>query len=199
LLFVLLSITSSAVEENNRTFKDHALLIGMNLSGMNLPGTRLNHSDFDAKLAGTNLSGVTMVQGDLHGSDLSRADLRGAYMPICNLFGSNLTSAIPCGLMVNELVTNAFKFAFPEGRPRPGEQECEIAVTAAWDGSAYTLTVRDNGVGLPADLDWRATQSLGLQLVVMFGKYQLNGQIELDRSGGTTFRLRFAPKNHNGS
>jgi PAS domain S-box-containing protein len=110
----------------------------------------------------------------------------------------DLDNAIPCGLIVNELITNAFKHAFPEGQPRPGEQECEIAVTAGWDSSAYTLMVSDNGVGLPADLDWTTTQSLGLQLVTMLGAHQLNGQIELDRSKGTRFCLIFSPNDHGG-
>lgn len=106
----------------------------------------------------------------------------------------DLGVAIPCGLIVTELVTNAFKHAFPEGHPRPGECACCISVTAAWDGAAYTLTVSDNGVGMPADLDWTATTSLGLQLVILLGQGQLHGDIEMDRIGGTTFRLRFAPE-----
>jgi PAS domain S-box-containing protein len=104
-----------------------------------------------------------------------------------------LDSAIPCGLIVNELVTNAFKYAFPKGQPRPGQSACEVSITATWDGRTYTLIVHDNGVGLPTHLDWADSPSLGLQLVVMLGQRQLNGEIELDRSTGTTFRLRFAP------
>ncbi len=106
----------------------------------------------------------------------------------------NLDTAIPCGLIVNELVTNAFRHAFPEGRPRPEAEFCEIAVTVTWEDDSYTLVVRDNGVGLPAGLDWNATQTLGLRLVSILGQRQLRGQLELDRSGGTTFRLRFPPQ-----
>jgi len=59
-----------------------------------------------------------------------------------------LDIAVPCGLLITELVTNAFKYAFPKGRiPETGN--CEITVSAEWDGNAYTLTVADNGVGLP--------------------------------------------------
>jgi two-component sensor histidine kinase len=62
------------------------------------------------------------------------------------------------------------------------------------DGAAYTLTVADNGVGLPADLDWTNTKTLGLLLVKMLGEHQLQGKIELDCTSGTTFRLRFKNK-----
>jgi two-component sensor histidine kinase len=105
-----------------------------------------------------------------------------------------LDSAVPCGLLITELVTNAFKYAFPTGQTCAGAAGCEIAVSAAWDGATYTLTVADNGVGLPAGLDWTKTKTLGLLLVKMLGHNQLQGEIELDRTGGTTFRLQFAPK-----
>jgi len=103
-----------------------------------------------------------------------------------------LDNAIPCGLLITELVTNAFKYAFPADMSRP-ETGCEIAVSIQWDGAAYTLIVADNGVGLPAGLDWTKTKTLGLVLVKMLGQHQLQGQVELDCTCGTTFRLRFVP------
>jgi two-component sensor histidine kinase len=105
-----------------------------------------------------------------------------------------LDSAVPCGLLITELVTNAFKYAFPAGQLCSGAVGCEIAVSAAWDGAAYTLTVADNGVGLPAGLDWTKTKTLGLLLVKMLSQHQLRGKIEVDCTGGTTFRLRFVPR-----
>jgi len=108
-----------------------------------------------------------------------------------------LDNAIPCGLLITELVTNAFKYAFPADMPCTGAGAggCEIAVSMQWDGASYTLVVADNGVGLPAGLDWTKTKTLGLVLVKMLGKHQLQGQVELDCTGGTTFQLKFAPKN----
>jgi PAS domain S-box-containing protein len=105
-----------------------------------------------------------------------------------------LDSAVPCGLLITELVTNAIKYAFPEGQPCSGAVGCEIAVSATWDGATYTLAVADNGAGLPADLDWRNTNTLGLLLVKMLGQHQLQGEIEVDCTGGTTFRLLFVPQ-----
>jgi PAS domain S-box-containing protein len=102
-----------------------------------------------------------------------------------------LDAAVPCGLIVNEWVTNVFKHAFPGGRPRPGEKECAITVSAEQNGDATTLTVADNGVGLPADFDWAATKTMGLRLVQMLGQHQLGGTIEVDRARGTRFSLTF--------
>jgi PAS domain S-box-containing protein len=103
-----------------------------------------------------------------------------------------LDTAVPCGLIMNELISNAFKHAFPGNKPRAGENNCEITVTVKQDGGACTLTVADNGMGLPAGMDLENPETLGLRLVKMLSQ-QINGAIELDRTHGTTFRLRFAP------
>jgi PAS domain S-box-containing protein len=102
-----------------------------------------------------------------------------------------LDIAIPCGLIMNELITNAFKYAFPGDKSRSGVRNCEIAVSVSQDDTVFTLEVADNGVGLPANLDWEQTETMGLRLVKMLSQ-QLKGIMEIDRAGGTTFRLRFA-------
>jgi len=96
----------------------------------------------------------------------------------------SIEQAVPCGLILNELVTNALKHAF---RDHAGG---ELAVTlhADPDGTVY-LTVRDNGVGLPAD--WRQSPSLGLQLVQMLTR-QVRGTLDVRTDGGTAFALTFA-------
>ncbi|MFP4642602.1 MAG: histidine kinase N-terminal 7TM domain-containing protein [Dehalococcoidia bacterium] len=95
-------------------------------------------------------------------------------------------TAIPCGMIVNELVSNALKYAFPEGQ----EGEVEIALHRIGD-SEVELMVRDNGVGMPEDIDIRNTDTLGMDLVVMLAEKQLDGKLELDKSEGTEFRIRF--------
>ena len=92
--------------------------------------------------------------------------------------------AIPCGLILNELVSNSLKHAFPDGRA--GEICIELRVA---DGQ-LTLMVSDNGVGFSDDLDFRDTGSLGLQLVNTLVN-QLEGTIELERSSGTAFKITF--------
>ncbi len=95
-----------------------------------------------------------------------------------------LDTAIPCGLIINELVSNALRHAFPDGR------EGEIRVGLELDNDRYVLVVFDNGVGFPADLDFHATNTMGLQVVNTLAG-QLNGTVELDRDGGTNVKITF--------
>lgn len=93
----------------------------------------------------------------------------------------SVDTAIPCGLIVNELVTNALKHAFG------GRDTGKISVTLTKaDDTSATLTVRDDGVGFPDGLDFRTAQTMGLSLVVSL-THQIGGTVDLQRSGGTTF------------
>ena len=94
-------------------------------------------------------------------------------------------TAIPCGLIINELVSNSLKYAFPGGK----EGEIKIALCST-DGEEIELTVSDNGISIPDELDLTNTGSLGLKLVHILTD-QIRGRLELDRSEGTTFRIRF--------
>ena len=107
----------------------------------------------------------------------------------------DLDEAIPCGLIVTEQITNSFKYAFPGGQPRAGEDICKIEVSATQDGSAYTLNVCDNGVGLPAGFDWKKSPTLGMSLIRMLGEHQLGASIHLDTAVGTCIEIKF-DKNH---
>jgi PAS domain S-box-containing protein len=97
-----------------------------------------------------------------------------------------IDTAIPCGLIINELVSNSLKHAFPENRK--GELRITLLKT---DEGEIELTVSDNGIGIPEELDISSTKSLGLLLVNTLSKEQLQGKIELDRTGGTKFSIRF--------
>ncbi|MBE9042271.1 PAS domain S-box protein [Oscillatoriales cyanobacterium LEGE 11467] len=97
----------------------------------------------------------------------------------------NLETAIPCGLLINELMTNSFKYAFP------GETSGEITIQLYGDrDDKINLIVRDNGIGIPEEIDWQDTSSLGLRLVNILAE-QLEGNIALDRQDGTSFHLVF--------
>jgi PAS domain S-box-containing protein len=98
----------------------------------------------------------------------------------------DINTAIPCGLIINELVSNALKHAFPGGRAG----ELKIAMQRT-NEDKIELIVSDNGMGFPKDVDFRNTESLGMQLVITLTE-QLAGSIELDRSEGTTFRITFS-------
>ena len=97
-----------------------------------------------------------------------------------------INTAIPCGLITNELVSNSLKHAFPDAKK--GKIRIDLFLDSDY---MFTLIVSDNGVGFPKDLDFRNTETLGLQLVMTLVK-QLKGTIELDRSGGTEFKITFA-------
>ena len=94
-------------------------------------------------------------------------------------------TAIPVGLILNELLANAFKHAFPADR------EGRIVVGLHRLGDCrYELSVRDDGVGFPEDLDYHNTTTLGLQLVSDLTA-QLRANLALHRDGGTCFVLSF--------
>lgn len=107
-----------------------------------------------------------------------RADIENVEIP--------LDAAVPCGLIINELVSNSLKYAFPEGR----EGEINIAFHST-DENQIELVVSDNGVGLPEHIDMRSEESSGLHLVTVLAENQLNGEITLDKKEGTTFRIAF--------
>lgn len=97
-----------------------------------------------------------------------------------------LDTAIPCGLIINELVSNALKYAFAP------QQAGEICVGLVRKQPHHLcLTVSDNGRGLPPTVDYRNTDSFGLQLVNLLTE-QLDGTVELDRNGGAAFKITFA-------
>lgn len=93
--------------------------------------------------------------------------------------------AIPAGLVINELVTNALLHAFPAGRAGT----LQVAVHPV-EGDRLEIVVADDGVGVPAALDPRQHGSLGLDLVYTFAE-QLEATVEFERAGGTRFALRF--------
>ncbi|MDR3514611.1 MAG: PAS domain S-box protein [Azospirillaceae bacterium] len=116
-----------------------------------------------------------------YGADLSRitidVDATQALFP--------LNTAIPCGLIVNELIANALKYAFPDNR-------CgKIAISMAKDADQnVTLILSDDGIGIPADLDLELSAALGLKLVNLLTD-QLGGTVEMRRADPTRFTFRF--------
>lgn len=97
----------------------------------------------------------------------------------------DIDRAIPCGLIVNELVSNALKYAFPNGKA--GEIRIDLHED---EEKRLTLMISDNGVGFPAEMDFRQTASLGMQLVNTLTD-QIGGTIALTRNNGTVFKLMF--------
>lgn len=95
-----------------------------------------------------------------------------------------IDTAIPCGLIVNELVSNSLKYAFPEN------MDGKIEVSLRSNNGMYTITVADNGIGLPEDIQPENVKTLGLQLVINLVN-QIDGTFEFKRDNGTKFRVMF--------
>lgn len=96
----------------------------------------------------------------------------------------DINTVVPMGLIVNELVTNSMKYAFPT------DESGYIKVELHRENENILLSVSDNGVGFPENIDYENTSSLGLQLVNNLIK-QIDGELELDKRQGTTFTIRF--------
>ena len=97
----------------------------------------------------------------------------------------NIQTAVPCGLIVSELLSNCLKHAFPNGRT--GEISASIEES---DRDEITVRIADNGIGLPKDFDYEKSQSLGLQLVRTLVK-QIEGQLHVTRAPGTAVTITF--------
>jgi PAS domain S-box-containing protein len=96
----------------------------------------------------------------------------------------NIDKASPLGLAVNELISNALKYAFPDNRTG-----C-IEIITGRKGDHLELNIKDNGVGMPDGFDWENSNTLGLKLVRNLVESQLNGSINMDNRDGTKFTLK---------
>jgi two-component sensor histidine kinase len=93
--------------------------------------------------------------------------------------------ASPLGLIVNELITNSLKYAFPENR------QGEIMLSLQQIEDQLEMEYEDNGVGIPKDFDWKSSNTLGLKLVRTLVENQLDGSIDMERNNGTKFTIKF--------
>ncbi|MGB9980212.1 histidine kinase dimerization/phosphoacceptor domain -containing protein [Methanobacterium sp.] len=101
----------------------------------------------------------------------------------------NIETSIPCGLIITELITNSIKHAFPAAESH-GSSSGKIEVKLYPENEKFTLVIKDNGIGIPKDLNFKNTKSLGLQLVNLLIN-QVDGFIKLNREKGTEFRIEF--------
>ncbi|HEX9933910.1 MAG TPA: sensor histidine kinase [bacterium] len=100
----------------------------------------------------------------------------------------DLNRAIPCGLIINEIVSNALKHAFPDAFK--GTPTVMISMRPSADGRMH-LSVRDNGVGLPMRSKSRGSSSLGMRLIRILAEDQLEGKVEVNGRNGTSYRIVF--------
>ncbi len=99
----------------------------------------------------------------------------------------DISKAMPCGLIVNELFTNILKHAFP-----PGFQgNPTVMIKLQLESGIYRLSISDNGVGMPPGFNQQSAQSLGLRLVNLWATHQLGGTLTVLTEPGTTFAIEF--------
>lgn len=176
---------------------------------LNLQANKMGNALFKAALIDSNsrIKSMALIHETLyHSEDIGRLDMDNYFKQLVkhldNIYlkkgctvetvfqiepiAFDLDSSIACGLILNELVTNAFKYAFNDSQKgvltmqlrRVSEAEVELAV-------------RDNGQGLDADMDLERIPSLGLKIVSMLAQDQLQGKIQIDREEGTSFNIHF--------
>jgi len=171
-----LQLRNNAYPELNRIIRD----IEMRIRSMALIHEHLYRSDnLDLIPLGSYLHSLaTIITSTFSGNrvtivtDLDQADV-------------SIETALPVGLIANELLTNAFKYAFP------GNREGVIHIILRKDtDEIYTLTIKDNGVGLPDNFSLDSEKSLGMFIVRLLTE-QLDGELAIDRQEGTTFVVRF--------
>jgi two-component sensor histidine kinase len=127
---------------------------------------------------------VINLCGDLFDSYWVNRSLVTAEVDIDNIF-FDIDTAVLCGLILNELISNVLKYAFPEGKPGHILLRCKPT-----DTGAYIMDFSDNGVGFPTGFDHKNTQTLGLRLINSLVA-QLDGKVELEGSAGVKFHIFF--------
>jgi PAS domain S-box-containing protein len=130
----------------------------------------INFSEYISNISTNLIYSYTQKQIDL------KLDVGKVYL--------DLDRAIPCGLIINELLTNALKYAFTE------QEEGEVSILLKQTDEHIQLVIADNGKGFPAEIDFRNTESLGMQLVMTLVR-QLKGEITLDNSNGAKYIVSF--------
>jgi two-component sensor histidine kinase len=104
------------------------------------------------------------------------------FLPDIGDIQVDINAAIPLGLIINELISNSLKYAFPDGR------RGEVTIRVQRENDTLAIRYRDDGIGMPPDLEWRNTPSLGLRLVTTLVD-QMSGTIELEQGSGVAFTI----------
>ena len=137
-----------------------------------------NLAEIDLKLYLSKISG-TLIQTYIDDPAKVTLKIKPAEIKV------SIELASPIGLIINELISNSLKYAFPDKRTG------EITVEMKKLDKELELTVADNGVGISEELDWKNSKSLGLKLVRNLVENQLDGSIDMESKNGTKFIIKF--------
>jgi PAS domain S-box-containing protein len=104
-----------------------------------------------------------------------------------------IETAIPCGLVMTEIITNSLKYAFPKtfSCKEIRGKSCSITLTLRREDSNYLLNIADNGIGIPERTDVTVTRTLGLYLIKLIVQHQLRGTLDISTDRGTSYTIRF--------
>jgi two-component sensor histidine kinase len=186
-----LQIISSLLNLQTGQVKDRQLLEILRESQNRIRSMALIHerlyrsADFSNVDFGQYVNGLTTYLVRSYASDSRSFNLQVDVQDV----SLGVDVAIPCGLIINELVSNCLKHAFP-----PGVQG-EVCVSLRRDEERYRLRVEDNGIGLPGDIDLKKVESLGLQLVETLST-QIGASIDITTAPGkgSAFTISFSPR-----
>ena len=186
-----LQIISSLLNLQSRDIHDEQALSSFQVSqdrirAMAMVHEKLYQSEDLARIDfGEYIKSLATDLGNSYGLGLRDIDLK---INVENIL-LGVDTAIPCGVIVNELVANSLKHAFP------GDRTGEITVSFREVDGQYAMVFKDDGIGLPEDLDISCPSSLGLTIVnALTG--QLGGRIDIARNGGSEIRIRFPAHQH---
>jgi len=183
-----LQVVSSLLNMQARTIKDKKMLDILSESRNRINAMALIHSQLyeSEDLSAINMKGFVdkllyQLFQSYQGQDTRITPV--VHADDCSL---PISTAVPVGLVVNELLTNAFKHAFVNRK----EGKIEVVLRTLEEGK-IGLTVSDDGVGLPPGFDINASKTLGLRMVKILAEDQLQGNLEVISKEGTTFRIEF--------
>ncbi len=179
IISALLSLQSSCLDDEDliKIFRDSQNRIkSMALVHENLYRSKdFGKVDFNEYL-GQLASHLSQSYGNLAGKINFKVNSENVYL--------NINIAIPCGMIINELVSNSFKHAFPDGR------NGEVCIDLSSEDDNFTLVVSDNGAGIKEDLNIKDSKTLGFRLIDTLVK-QIDGKMRLDTINGTKCEIHF--------
>ncbi len=126
---------------------------------------------------------INTLSVNIFRSFMNNASMRTLNVDIKNDCYADLDICIPCGLVINEIITNSIKHAFPEN------QKGIISLTLESDKNTLNIIVSDNGIGIPKDIIVEESKSLGLHLIKLLTISQLKGKMDINTENGTKFNI----------
>jgi len=179
-LQIIISLVSLQMRQTDNPLLKQIMSETQNrVRAMSLVHEKLYHSDSLSHIDFADYTRFLATQlFSSYGTDTRRVQLDFALEKIL----LDINTAVPLGLLMNELISNSLMHAFPDGR------EGVISISGGYKGDLITLVVRDNGIGIPKDFDWKNATSLGMGLISSLVD-QVDGTITLDRSSGTAFTI----------